>query len=845
MRLIAQMSGHPMDRKKFDRTLFLLLKSLSWRTGGEGYAMLVTSIMAILVFSLLSVYLFSTKLYRASSAAIVDGGSTFYAAESEMNRRASSAHAKFEGFAQPVGTAPTGTNVLERMNNCIAGNVGNQGAGDFACDSKDYDYYEQLESASGILDATQKSDKNKAKYTAYTFIQPNAINPIQRKIPNGEPWAGLNTLTYNYRIYSTAVRQNLGGAIEVSAQTLLNMEFNSNVIPLFQFAAFYENDLEINPTPNMGINGPVHTNAKLFMAPGGDLTLQGNVTSVGDMYNSMSFVSTYGRSTNRILLNNGNPIDTGIAWSQANHLIDNADINNSSGQLRPKVDRLNVPQPGFLSKIDPATGLPGEYYSKADMRVEFTPKTDLKDVPFKVAPKGGGSAPTELDDKFLRSLRQPVMVSTVNNDEQIVFCGGVQTAPASLTTLGLTNGEKDDVVLAMYGAVLAQSRPVTYSSLASPLADSGGNTLRTTFQNYLNLAAGGAKKKKQAQLSAARITAIMAATPKDILSMRGNCFLPAPFQVVTVNDRREGRKLEVIQTNIQSLTVWNRDGRTKDFDAAGNASDPNDETGDPVNSAIFPRRAADLGAPAQSLRRFGLAGTDVTEGGFVWHFNIDKTLYSYPAKKSLYGFAFSGGKDLPNSLTLATDQAIYLQGDYNTVDQKPSAAMGDTIAVLSNACTNSDRQISCGDLLDASGKPNPDQSLGVALPIAAPTTINAAFLSRTDTTDITQTPLRYSGGLNNYIRMLETWQNVPLTYKGSFISLGTPQEFSGSYLPGRIGTPNLTAIANLVNYSYYYPPIRNFSYDTSFNDAVGLPPLTPKVVSLSQKVFRRDYDSNR
>ncbi len=822
-----------MDRKKFDRTLFLLLKSLSWRTGGEGYAMLVTSIMAILVFSLLSVYLFSTKLYRASSAAIVDGGSTFYAAESEMNRRASSAHAKFEGFAQPVGTAPTGTNVLERMNNCIAGSVGDQGAGDFACNSKDYDYYEQLESASGILDATQKSDKNKAKYTAYTFIQPNAINPIQRKIPNGEPWAGLNTLTYNYRIYSTAVRQNPGGAIEVSAQTLLNMEFNSNVIPLFQFAAFYENDLEINPTPNMGINGPVHTNSKLFMAPGGDLTLQGNVTSVQDMYNSMGFVSYFARTTNRILLGNGNGIDTGIAWSQANHLIDSADINNSSGQLRPKVDRLNVPQPGFLSKVDPATGQPGEYYDKADLRVEFTPKTDLKDVPFKLAAKGLGGTMTDLADKFLRSLRQPVMASTMNDDEQRAFCGAVQTAPASLTSLGMTTAEMDDVVMAMYGAVLAQSSPVPYSSLAGPLADSGGNTLRTTFQNYLNLSAGGIKKKKQAKQSAARITAIMAATPKDIVSMRGNCFLPAPFQVVTVNDRREGRNIQVLQTNIQSLTVWNRDGRTKDFDAAGNATDPNDETGDPVNSDIFARKAADVSAPVQSIRRFGLAGADRSEGGFVWHFNIDKTAFPYTAKQSIYGFGFTGGRDLPNALTIATDQAIYLQGDYNTIDRKPSATMGDTIAVLSNACSNPDRFISCGDLTAG------------ALPIATPTTINAAFLSRTDATDITKSPLRYSGGLNNYIRMLEDWQNVPLTYLGSFISLGTPQEFSGTYLPGRIGAPNLTNIASLGDYSYYYPPLRNFSFDTSFNDAVGLPPLTPKVVSLSQKVFRRDYDSNR
>jgi hypothetical protein len=374
---------------------------------------------------------------------------------------------------------------------------------------------------------------------------------------------------------------------------------------------------------------------------------------------------------------------------------------------------------------------------------------------------------------------------------------------------------------------------VTYSSLATPLANTGGNTLRTTFEYYLNLAAGGIKKKKQAKQSAARITALLASTPKDIVSMRGNCFLPAPFQVVTINDRREGRNIQTLQTNIQSLTVWNRNGRTKDFDPAGNPIDPDDETGDPVSNNIFGFQAADPSAPAQSLRRFGLMGADRSEGGFVWHFNIDKAVYPYTAKQSTYGFAFSGGKDLPNALTIATDQAIYLQGDYNTFDQKPAAVMGDTIAVLSNACKNPDSQISCGNLVAG------------ALPVATPTTVNAAFLSRTDATDITKSPLRYSGGLNNYIRMLETWQGVPLTYKGSFISLGNPQEFSGTYLPGRSSGSNFTNIADLNTYSYYFPPIRNFSFDTSFNNVNGLPPLTPKVVALRQKVFKRDYDNNR
>jgi hypothetical protein len=835
------MSGHPMDKKQFNRALLLLLKGVNRGSDSEGYAMLMTSIVAILIFSMLSVYLFSTKLYRSSAGAIVDGGSTFYAAESGMNRRASQAHGKFVGFSQPVGTAPTGGSVAEQMNQCISGGPIEKGTEDFQCVAQDFDYYEQNESArgvgEGVIDTAAKSSNS--KYTAYTFIQPNPANPIQKKIPVGENFAGLNMLEYNYRVYATSVRRNdpNAGNGGIAAQTLLQMDFNSRVIPLFQFAAFYENDLEINPSPNMTLNGPVHTNNNLYIAPGNTLDLKGQVTSVKDMYKSLGFVYNYMNSDRLIKLTNGTSIRSLIGV--ANELIEPAEINNSSGQLRPKVDRLDVPQPGFLSKT-------GEYYTKADLRVEFRP-TDA--IPFKiaVAKDGGGTGSTELSDSLRRSLRQPVLVDT-QTGEQVLFCQAVPIPSAPLQGLGLNANEINDVSNAIYAAVLAQPNPVPFSSLNTAMTDSGGNTLRTTFQNYLNAnTTGQPKKKKAAQLAAARIATLMAATPQELAALRGDCFVSAPFQVLTLNDRREGRNISTLQTNIQSLTAWNRDGKYKDFDGAGNLVDPTDEIGSPVDSAIFNRAASTSGAPAGSFRKLGLAASDHSEGGFVWHFDLNQTdpSYSYASGKSTYGFAFTGGKDLPAPLTIATEQAIYIQGDYNNTDWKPSATMGDTIAILSNACSDANRRISCGDLLDNSGNRTAVQTNGTSLPVATPTTVKAAFLSHTDLTDLTQSPIRYSGGLNNYIRMLENWKDVPLNYTGSFISLGTPTEYSGVYEPGKLGSSNLSDMTNLNTFYYYFPPIRNYTFDTNFNFAERLPPLTPKVVFLQQKVFKRDYDSNR
>jgi Tfp pilus assembly protein PilX len=851
------MNRHQIIQRNIDRACHLLLKAMvaGGRNPDQGYAMIVTVVLTIIMFSLLSAYLFSSRIYKNSANAIVDGSTTFYAAESGMNKRANKTHGKFVGFSQPNGITPSGASPAEKMATCIAETLGQQGNQDFQCSVEYFDFYDQIDAATGILGKSIKKSKtaNGSKYAAYTYVQPNPQNlinyPTSRKIPPGEVFAGLNAIEYTYRVYASAQRAS-NDKSNVAAQALLQMDFNSRVIPLFQFAAFYENDLEINPSPDMGLNGPVHTNANLYMAPGNDLRLEGQVTSAGDMYNSMTFVANHSKGSTpqiRIKIGSGPTdyynISSLIAWTQANNKITPAEITASSSKLRPKIDRLDVPAPGFLSKS-------GEYYAKADMQVEFTPNNNLSAVPFKingVFRNAAGTVTTAaLNNGSLRSLRQPVMLDSRINDEQIAFCGGVQTSPLE-STVSLNATEKGIVARAMYAAIVAQPEPVPYSTISRKLIDPASSQLQASFDNFLDDTVIKSKKQKK----------LVDASPKDIVALAGNCFLPAPLQVVTVNDRREGHNIQVLQTNIRSAAIWNRDGKAVESNVTtGVVTNNFNGLGLDTAGQLYTAATANAAAPTNSLRRFGMSATDLTEGGLVWHFNIDKATYPYTPGKSVYGFGFSDGTNLPAPLTIATEQAIYLQGDYNTLDDQAAATMGDTIAVLSNACTNADRVISCGDLLDSSTPPVPLKGTYASLagnatysgtpnsvPIATPTTIRAAFLSKTDLTNTTSSPLRYSGGLNNYIRMLENWQNVPLNYTGSFISLGTPVEFSGPYQYGRTG-------GNLVDksqadYYYYYPPIRNFSFDTSFNIANQLPPLTPKVVYLNQKVFKRDYDSNR
>ncbi len=161
------------------------------------------------------------------------------------------------------------------------------------------------------------------------------------------------------------------------------------------------------------------------------------------------------------------------------------------------------------------------------------------------------------------------------------------------------------------------------------------------------------------------------------------------------------------------------------------------------NAQIVSLSAADLTVPATT--------TDL-----VAALNSSDATIAATNPSAADAFAVNGGRNLPSAMTIASDRAIYLQGDYNTIGRKPAAIMADTISVLSVNCVS------------------------------------------------------------------------PFNYNGSLVSLGTPLEFSGWYRSG--GNSD----------SYFNPPNRNYTYDTSFNAFPSLPPMTPSVIYLQQDVFRRN-----
>ena len=161
-------------------------------------------------------------------------------------------------------------------------------------------------------------------------------------------------------------------------------------------------------------------------------------------------------------------------------------------------------------------------------------------------------------------------------------------------------------------------------------------------------------------------------------------------------------------------------------------------------------------------------------------------------------------------MTFATNHPLYVQGHYNTDVWYPSALVGDALTFLSTAWDDSQHL-------------NPT----VVKPNAANTTVYSAVLAGHSGTPCDHeepgcgVTSPYGGGLENFPRFLERWTGRSLTFRGSLVSLSFAQQATG-----------------LWGGAYYSPPIRDWEFDTRFDDPANMPPGTPVVGNVIHTAFR-------
>lgn len=89
--------------------------------------------------------------------------------------------------------------------------------------------------------------------------------------------SGIQTYITQYKIDATAA----ANGYTTTASRLVNAE----ATPIFQFAVFYTNDLEILPGANMTIGGRIHSNADAYLGSNATLTVNTNyLRTVGEIY---------------------------------------------------------------------------------------------------------------------------------------------------------------------------------------------------------------------------------------------------------------------------------------------------------------------------------------------------------------------------------------------------------------------------------------------------------------------------------------------------------------------------------------------------------------------------------
>ena len=152
------------------------------------------------------------------------------------------------------------------------------------------------------------------------------------------------------------------------------------------------------------------------------------------------------------------------------------------------------------------------------------------------------------------------------------------------------------------------------------------------------------------------------------------------------------------------------------------------------------------------------------------------------------GVRLVNGSALPSGgLTVATDNPLYIRGDYN-LNKAPASVLCDALNILSNSWQD-----------------------GKVCPPASDTQVNSCIAAGHTPTSYAG---GYGGGLENLPRFLEKWDGATFKWSGSIDSLWYSEIATGKWV---YGAP------------YYTAPFRDWEFDQQLLNVSNLPPGTPLV----------------
>jgi len=161
----------------------------------------------------------------------------------------------------------------------------------------------------------------------------------------------------------------------------LDMGLEDALIPLFQFAVFYQNDLEIAPGPNMTLGGRVHSNSDIYLQSGNNIYINSYLTSAGNILHGRKPGSGQSVDNGNVFImdKNGayqNMKNSDNTWLDANS---SSWVNNSMSRWGGQVEDHNhgitelympvITDGPPTDLIDRAAGNPDSYENKAGLKI--------------------------------------------------------------------------------------------------------------------------------------------------------------------------------------------------------------------------------------------------------------------------------------------------------------------------------------------------------------------------------------------------------------------------------------------------------------------------------------------
>jgi hypothetical protein len=320
----------------------------------KGFILVSTLLATALLLSFLAVYYATTTHELASTRFSRNATTGFYSAEAGLNLRAEDIRGVFRGYNRPAGTSPVTT---------LPCTGTNMGSGDFIC-------------------RTYAMNNR----SVYTYVTEDVSNPVMLTIPPGELYQNLNAQEYRYVTNSSAKNQ------QSQLEANLELHFRTRLVPLFQFAAFYDKDLEILPGPAMTLAGPVHTNGDLYLNAGTSLAVDGQVTTAGNLWRGRKDgPSTCNSTPVRVKTSSGVYSSILPTCSGRTMMAQAPTLDTWGGTIRTKQLKVVVPE---VESLDPIVGK--VFWDKADLRISA--RVDANDLytSFEVRGPTGSNIPANV-----------------------------------------------------------------------------------------------------------------------------------------------------------------------------------------------------------------------------------------------------------------------------------------------------------------------------------------------------------------------------------------------------------------------------------------------------------------